>query len=203
VLWWERPSFWLCLSGFGAKMKSWIEMEQLDFWNADDNEDEDELALGQGGYLDVDFYPKRDAEARETLSVEDCIWRVAAREAGWFTVELAGFTESRNKLRDLIKPDVLVTSDGQIERRRPDADFWKKQGGFYLLENVPFGTVTVSVPRNARDPEAYAMARTKSFIGASEPEYVEVRDFSKWKKPSKSLCDDIFVELHFNGYYED
>ena len=72
----------------------------------------------------------------------------------------------------------------------------------YLIENVPFGTVTVQVPRNARDPEAHALARARALIGVDEPEHIEVRDWYEREKPSETLKDDLYVELHFNGFYE-
>ena len=73
----------------------------------------------------------------------------------------------------------------------------------YLVENVPFGTVTVCVPRNSRDPEAHALARARELVGVGEPEHIDVTDFSKRAESSENIKDDIYVELHFNGYYED
>ena len=68
---------------------------------------------------------------------------------------------------------------------------------------MPFGTVSVRVPRNARDPEAPALARARALVGVDEPEHIDVTDYFKLEKSSKDLHDDIYVELHFNGFYED
>ena len=133
---------------------------------------------------------------------------MAGRVAGWFTVELAGFADGRSLLDQLTAREVCVTPDGREERTEPDADFWKKNAELYFVENVPFGVVTVRVPRNARDPEAYARRRAGALIGVGEPEHVNVRDHLKSSERHKRDCpegirQDIFVELHFNGFYED
>ncbi len=199
---WERPSLWLSLSGFEPKLRSWVDLERVNFWEL---EKEDEEALcDEGGWLDADFHSKGGSEENESSFVKDVIWRIAAREAGWFTVELAGFTDGRSLLDNLKGENVTVTPDGKEARYEPDAEFWKKHAELYLVENVPFGTVTVRVPRNARDPEAHALARARTLIGVDEPEHIDVTDYHKnGSEHSETLRDDIFVELQFNGFYED
>ena len=72
------------------------------------------------------------------------------------------------------------------------------------LRGVPVPvTVTVRVPRNSRDPEAHALARARALVGVDEPEHIDVTDFNKLEKSSENIRDDIYVELHFNGYFED
>jgi phosphoribosylformylglycinamidine (FGAM) synthase PurS component len=72
----------------------------------------------------------------------------------------------------------------------------------YLIENIPFGQVTVKVPHNVRDPEAYAVGRARQLIGVNEPEHIDVTDFNQWENSTPSLRDEVYVELHFNGFYE-
>lgn len=96
-----------------------------------------------------------------------------------------------------------MTPDGKEARDEPNAEFWKKHAELYLVEDVPFGTVTVQVPRNSRDPEAHALARARALVGVDEPEHIDVTDYHKLEKSSERLHGDIYVELHFNGYYED
>ncbi len=198
---WERPSLWLDLWSFKPKLRSWTDLERMNFWEL---EEEDDFALcGPGGYLDADFYPKCGSQERESSVVNDIIWRVAGREAGWFTVELVGATDGRSLLDNLTGQEVMVTPDGKESRYEPNAEFWKKHAELYLIENVPFGTVSVRVPRNARDPEAHALARARTLVGVDEPEHIDVTDYFKLEKSSEDLHGDIYVELHFNGFYED
>jgi len=196
---WERPALWLQVSSFKPQLKSWRDLERLNFWEFGHEED---CFFGPAGVLEADYLPNGPGGKIETTAVNDFIWRVAGREGGWFTVELAGVADGQDMFKQLLGREELVTPDGKVEKPEPDADFWKKNAELYLIENVPFGTVTVEVPRNARDPEAHALARARTLIGVDEPEHIEVRDFYKREKPSETLKDDIYVELHFNGYYE-
>ena len=206
VKYWERPSLWLEISSIKPKLRNWTDLELLNFWNLEEEEDEFTF-IGPRGALDVDFYPKAGSEERETSFVTDAIWRVAGREGGWFTVELAAFADGESLLDQLTAREVKVTPDGREERDEPDADFWKQHAELYLVEAVPFGTVTVRVPRNARDPEAFALRRARALVGVGEPEHIDVRDHLKSHQRGKTPCpeniqQDVFVELHFNGYYE-
>jgi hypothetical protein len=133
---------------------------------------------------------------------------VAGRENGWLTVELAAFADGPSLMELLKGLPVQVTPDGREERAEPDLDFWKKNAEIYFVENIPFGTVTVRVPRNVRDPEAYALRRARALIGVDEPEHIQVHDHLKandriQKECPENIRQDVFVELHFNGFYED
>ncbi|HEY5232211.1 MAG TPA: hypothetical protein VIK35_01580 [Verrucomicrobiae bacterium] len=205
---WERPSLWLQLSSIKPKLRDWRDLEHLDFWNWEQEEDEPLSLFGPGGVLNVDFYPKCGSQEREHSFLNDAIWRVAAREDGMFTVELAAFADGRSLFEQLTAQEVKVTPDGRAERDEPDADFWKKNAELYLVENIPFGTVTVRAPRNVSDPETYALRRARALIGIGEPEHVNVTDHLKAGERIRQKCpdnirQDIFVELHFNGFYED
>lgn len=209
VQYWERPSLWLQISSFKPKLRDWRDLELLNFWNLDD--DDEALAFRPpGGFLDVDFFPEscRSGAPQESSFLNDAIWRVAGRDAGWFTVELAAFADGRNILGQLAAQEVKVTPDGREEREEPDAEFWKKNAELYLVEEIPFGIVTVRVPRNVRDPETYALRRAQELVGVGVPEHINVRDHWKANARLNQTCpetiwQDIFVELHFNGFYED
>jgi hypothetical protein len=203
---WERPSLWLQISSFKPKLRDWTDLEHLNFWNWEE-EDDPLTFIGPSGALEVDFYPNCGSKEREHSFLNDGIWRVAGREDGWFTVELAAFADGRSMLEQLNALEVRVTPDGHEERAGPDADFWKKNAELYFVENVPFGTVTVRAPRNVRDPEAYALRRARALIGVGEPEHIDVTDHLKSSERRQQACpenirQDIFVELHFNGFYE-
>jgi hypothetical protein len=204
---WERPSLWLQISSFKPKLRDWRDLEHLNFWNLEDDDDPFDFR-SPSGYLDVDFYPNAGSNERERTFVNESIWRVAGRDGGWFTVEFAGFIDGRDVLDQLNAREVKVTPDGREERAEPDAEFWKKNSELYLVEQIPFGTVTVRVPRNVRDPEAYALRRAETLIGVGCPEHIDVRDFLKTNQRHQQECpeniqQDIFVELQFNGFYED
>jgi hypothetical protein len=117
-------------------------------------------------------------------------------------VELAAFASRDAVIEAIDALPALVLPDGRESRAEPDREFWQKHGELYLIENIPFGTVTVKVPRNARDPRAHAQARAATLLGARDPEYVKLTDFTKHDQSTASLHDDLYVEMHFNGYYE-
>lgn len=203
----KRPSLWLQISSFKPKLRDWTDLEHLSFWDLEE-EDEGDAVIGNSGMLNVDFYPKAGSDERESSFVNEAIWRVAGREGGWFTVELAGFADGRGLRDQLTAHEAKVTANGREEQAEPDADFWKKHAELYVMEAVPFGTVTVRVPRNVRDPEAFAMQRARSLVGVGEPEHIQVMDHLKSSQQHQQECaenisQDIFVELHFNGFYEE
>ena len=204
---WERPSLWVQVNGFKPKLRGWRDLETLNYWNWEEEMAEDEV-FGPSGWLDVAFYPKGGSPEGEKSFVSDGIWRVAGREDGWLTVELAAFADGPSLMELLKGLPVQVTPDGREERAGPDLDFWKKNAEIYFVENIPFGTVTVRVPRNVRDAEAYAVRRARALIGVDEPEHIQVHDYLKINERIQKQCpeniqQDIFVELHFNGFYED
>ena len=204
----KRPRLTLEISSFKPHLHHWTDLEKLNFWNTDDDEG-DCLTPGPAcGWLDADFCPRGwGANAPcENSFLSDGIWRVAARDGGWLTVELAAVGGKQSIPQLLAEHEELVTAGGQWQQ--PDADFWKTRAEFYLLEEIPFGTVTVRVPRNVRDPEAYAVGRARKLTGTGEPEHIEVTDHLKRSERYKQDCpesigQDIYVELHFNGFYED
>ena len=205
----QRPRVEIIVSGFDPQVRRWQELEKIHFWEPireeGDRNASEELEMMRAGFLDVDHYHQRPGEEGEGTSIGSCHWRVARRDGGWLTVEMAGLAMENRGLREPEAEETLVLPDGaeaEAERREPDGEFWKKHSEFYLVEEIPFGTVTVQVPHNARDVEAYALARARECIGVGEPEHCVVTDFSKWEKSSESLRDVVYVELHFNGTYQ-
>jgi hypothetical protein len=182
-------------------------LEHLEYWDLPDPKlsDDDYLDIeSPAGGIEAHYYPKCGSEENEQLQLYDVIWRVAARDGRWFTVEMAALFDGRETRRELEQLPVAVTPDGAAKAEDPEAEFWKKHATFYLVESIPFGTVMVRAPRNARDPEAYAFSRAQELIGGLPlPQHVEVSDNYKPKEEDRlGLRDDLFVTLHFNGYYE-
>ncbi|MBV9128509.1 MAG: hypothetical protein JO117_10540 [Verrucomicrobia bacterium] len=205
---WNRPSLWLQISNFKAPARAWTDLERLNLWTLPGPELEDDWDwyYKANGMLEVTFDPKRGPAAREDSFINDHIWRVAAREDRWLTVELAAFADRADIWGRLPEERVTVTPEGGIEERvEPDTEFWRQNATLYLVENVPFGTATVLVPRNARDPESYALARARELVGGvGEPEHIDIDDFARQVPGTdKPHHRDLSVILHFHGYYED
>jgi hypothetical protein len=199
---WDRPTVRLDVDGFRGPANSWRELEGLSFWNLRP-EEMGTVFNRPGGSLRVEFNEKAGS-APDISWIDDHVWRVAAREGRWCTVELAGLAEG-HLLRDLLgTTPVAVTAGGETERAEPEAAFWKKNAELYAVENVPFGMVSVRVPRNCRDPESYAIGRAQELVGVPEPQHLEINDYAKKEVAGfTSHHSDLWVHLHFNGYYED
>lgn len=197
---WERPSLWLQVNSFTPPRRHWTDLENLNFWRV--YHEEEEPLEWKAGWLDVSYYPRNGDHAPEQSFIVDHLWRVGARDGGFFTVELAGFAGGQN-LTDLFQVKVPVTSSGKEAGRELDAEKVREHAALYLVENIPFGTVRVLVPRNARDPENYALQRARQLIGVEEPEHVTMWDFTQHGNSSECLHGDLYVTLHFNGHYED
>ena len=204
VDWFRRPALHLELSSFQPPADSWKGLEQISYWDSPAN-DEGGFPFDKRGFLDFAFYPYRENEENEIAPmIGDHLWRVAARDGRWLTVEMALLPdEDLPEQEEIDKLPPLVTPSGEETSGIDSTARWKERAELYLIENVPFGTVIVRAPRNARDVESYALARAQKLIGdLGEPEYVEVNDHSKWEKSSVKLHDDIYVELHFHGQYQ-
>ncbi len=204
VQFWHRPSIILYLPCFRPPdFRTWRDLGRMNFWNPD-QEDDDEFC-GPGGWLDIEFTDRPKAAAVERSIKLDTIWRVAACDGARFTVELAGRADGFN---DLLGAMPAVLPDGALaaDSAAPDPGYWKGKAELYLVEEVPFGLVTVRVSRNSRDPIAHALGRAQSLLGVGEPEQIVVSDYSGKvddKLPPQARIDgDLFVNLHYHGYYE-
>ena len=192
-----RPRIVISLSGFKVRGTSWKGLEQVNYWN----EPSTEMEAFDSGILDVSFWYHQPEETDWNLI--GCNWRVVRRDAGWLTLEMAVCGEGV-ALPPATKDKIVVLSDGTEESvtpPEPDEAFWRGNTHLYLLEAIPFGKVEVAVPRNARDVEAYAIARARDLLGVGEPEHVEVQDYLKRKKPRTFLLEEMHVTLHFHGHH--
>lgn len=192
----HRPRASLAVLNFKPRVRRWTELARASFWEIAPMEE----AFPDSGVLDVEYSPGAEPE-RERSFLNDHIWRVAGRDGRFLTVELAAFADGRNFLKEMLGME--VTPDGREERAERDAEFWKENAQLYLIENVPFGMVTVQVPRNAPDTEAYALGRARTLLGLEMPEHMEVSDFTHSAKAHESIRGDLYVHMHFNGHYED
>lgn len=193
----HRPRFHLDVASFALPAHGWENLAQLDFWNGD--EDDPITQMRRGGWVNTHYDSKQPGHACENGLALGYLWRVAGREDRWFTAELAGVADGTGFLDAL---PVKVLPDGTEERAEPDAEFWKANAQVYLVEQVPFGTVHVQVPRNAKDPLNFALTRAQQTIGVGQPEHFEVNDFAG-RGEHRPYQDDLMVTLHFGGFYED
>lgn len=205
---WERPSLWIDVDHFQAPTATWSDLEHACHWDLPDEEMSfDDYLMdyeSPAGGIEAHYYPMCGSNEDEQLPLYEVVWRVAARRGRWFTVELAALYDGRETQRELRGRPVVVAPDGREEPAEPEAEFWKKHAAFYLVEEIPFGTVMVRVPRNARDPETYAYSRAQGLIGGLPlPQHIDLLHNQVARKPDRlGLDSDLFVILHFNGHYE-
>ena len=161
VQFWDRPSLVLYLPSFRPPaFRTWRDLEGINFWNPDAEYD-DEMDW-PGGWLDIEFQDRPKAAELDRSIKLDTIWRVAARDGARFTVELAGCADG---FSDLVGEMPAVLPDGALAAgSAPGPEDWKGKAELYLVEEVPFGLVTVQVSRNSRDPIAHALGRAQSLL---------------------------------------
>jgi hypothetical protein len=213
----QRPQVSLSVSSWHLPKGQWTDLEDIRFWDPDEVAMEDRdmplFLRWPGGWLDLCYTAGPGAE--HEISTGLCAhWQVRERQGARFLVELAADPDGLKRLPPL-EETALVLADGDEEQpgrgERDLADFWKQSATIYAMEWVPFGKVTVRVPRNAPDVVAYARRRVHEMTGLSlAPEAYQVNDFLEMKHPTEDanpvangLHDDVFVKLHYHAYHED
>ena len=193
----ERPSLNIRLSFYEPNARHWTDLERVAFWNPDENG----RIVGESGWLAVRYNPAPGEEPTNSI-LRDHIWRVAARDGRFFTIELAAFADGRDFFKELA--GIAVLADGEEEELEPDEAFWKANAQLYLIDSVPFGIVRVEVPRNIADREMYAQKRAKAMLGVDAVEHIESWDLADENAGEfKGHEGDIHVQIHYHGYYED
>ena len=194
---WHRPRIAVEISGFQPRVRHWTELEGVSFWEFASWEEPSD-----GGSFVFEYAPAEGTGPVEYDFLGEAIWRIRERDRRFFGVEFAGFLDQETLQRTL--DAVPVLTDGQPDRS-PDEEFWKANAQLYLVEDIPFGTVTVQVPRNARDPEAYAIGRARTLLGLGQPEHLALTDHSLSPNADKypRIQGDLYALLHYHGYYED
>jgi hypothetical protein len=192
----HRPMVFLDVFSFRPDIPTWQQLETVQFWKLPPDDD----STPATGTFEVEYSNGPDDEDDGSFN-EDHMWRIAGRNGRYFTVELAAFEDGRSLLKE--QKSAAVLSDGTDETPDTDSEFWKANAQIYLIEHVPFGLVTVWVPRNAPDPEAAAIHRARALLGTGQPEHIDVHDFANSEKAGDAIKRDIQVRLHFHGYYEN
>jgi len=199
VPWTNRPNIILGLHGFQLPARSWRSMEHLNFWNLSDD---DWFVTGAG--VDAQFSLDGLHKPISDLYCGESCWRVVQREGPIFTVEISVLPEGKGLPPPAIPEQILVTADGTEETTtaKPEDDYLRTEAMLYVVEDVPFGVVTVKVPRNVRDPEAYAIARARQLMLVPEqPEHIAIRDHAPRMKEFRNTAGDLYVALHYHGYH--
>jgi len=200
VPWPRRPNVLLGLHGFCLAARSWRSIEHLNFWNLSDDDWFDTEGAGVDAQFSLDGLHKTTSDLRSG----DSSWRIVQREGPIFTVEISVLPEGKGPPPPAISEQILVTADGTEEATtaKPEDDYLRTEAMLYVVEDVPFGVITVQVPRNVRDPEAYAIARARQLMLAPEhPEYIDIRDHAPHLKEFRNIAGDIYVSLHYHGYH--
>lgn len=192
----QRPKLDLTVSIFRPCVRRWDEFEHVSFWFRE------AVLLGktEPGSLIANYFPKCGLPA-EHYFLDEHIWRVSGRNGRFLTVELAAFGGDSGLADGLAA--MLVPTGADDAPPLQDADFWKENSQLYLVEEVPFGVVTVQTPRNVADPEAYALGRAKSLLGLEFPSEVQIVDYVGSRMTCELMHGNFYVHLHFHGFYED
>lgn len=205
----ERPEVDLSVNSWELPSGRWKDLEGIKNWGG---KEEREMGTGlpwllthTGGWLDL-CERREPGQAHEISTGQRVEWQVREREGARFLVELAAGISGVPPAQE----EARVLADGTVEEAERDpADWWKENAAIYAVEWAPFGQVTVRVPRNAKDLVGYAQRRARELLGVSTPpEAYQIHDYLEMKQgaetePSCGLRDDVFVRLHFHGFYED
>jgi len=199
VPWRERPEVELSLHGFLPPERSWRSLEHADYWDLTDQQ----WDITRHGWVDLTLCLDGRRESPGGGIGLGCDWRVLKREGAIFTVELSLLPKGYQP-PPATEEEILITADGTEESADPDDDFRHHPDMIYIIEDVPFGVVTVEVPRNVRDPIAFAIARARTFINApDQPEQIDIHDFAEPDKAFGRISGDLFVTLHYHGFHSD
>lgn len=206
----ERPSVELQVGCFHLPGRKWTSLEEMNYWNKQREGPggwvDLLLNLGRGGCFDLLYHESPESEPEMVSLMSGFDWRVVERDGARFTVELAAAADGKWLWEPPKKEEqVLVLEDGTEEvQRAPEDESWKERAEVYAMEEVPFGRVTVKVPRNAGDAATFAQARARTLLGVTQaPEDVKVLDFAGSEKEHPGISDELHVHLHYHGVFED
>jgi len=191
----DRPHFFVEISNFDVKPGDWRHLAEVDYWNKevsgswlDDSEEPN------SGWFRASFYSSYRADhERVDSDFGDANWRVVRMDGPLVTIELSGDTEEGNQI--IGTPEMAATAPGAAGAEEP-----RDTGGHevYLLETIPFGLVTATVPRNARDPLAYAELLARRQLKTPAADHLRLRDHKDHH--NEAIRGDLYVDLHLFGY---
>lgn len=213
-----RPRAHLSLSSWEHPGKSWTNLEDCDFTDPDKDLNPEDAWMplcfrSKAGDLWLHY---QEGLEMKPVTIPRMIanWKVRERDGHRFLVELAA-TPGEILMPKEVEEEVLVLPDGTEEAAQDDehdpTDSWKTHSTIYVMEEVPFGKVTMRVPRNAKSHLDYARKRVRDLLGlTAPPEAYEIHDFLKMmprgeddEPTANEMHDDVYVKMHFYSYYND
>ena len=184
---WLRPTIRFCVYGIQPVGQSWQDLEGQCFSS-------DEEAAG--GTLFVESRspagsPAADFVMPPALSCVAHRLQFVSRRGLWFTTELAAYTPATPREHSRA---MATVNAGNVERSDQHVNQIADDGGFYLVEDLPFGLVEVAVPVNARSPIQYARAKAAELTGLQGA--VEADVGTPHSSPGGPVGGDWRVRLH-------
>lgn len=185
----DRPMMDLTISNFSVSPGDWRNLADVNFWNTANDD------CPREGSLDTTFRGKAwDGTNFEFPNLSYLNWRVVRAEKSHFTIELTADTHPINPLPG---PAVMASTGPESSEELPSAC---ANHALYLIETVPFGLVTVRVPRNSPDPARHAETLARRAFNTPPADHIEIMDFKD------SECEgnrsDLFVKLHYHGLHD-
>ncbi len=191
----DRPHFTLEVTDFHVPPGDWQNLSDVDFWNdaefgkrfgADD--------YRSPGYLNFYFQSSsRDESEKHSAVLCPFHWRVVQRDGALITIELAADTDPQGTF-----PQVLETVSA-IPGQAAETDYSTIDHEIYLIETLPFGIVTVPVPRNAPDAYTYAEEHARRQFKTPHASHMTLNDYQDCTY--EDMRNDLYVELHYFGYH--
>lgn len=202
----QRPHLTVRVGWFQPEVTDWRKLKGVSFWHP--MPDDGFLLLPRRGVAEIRLrHPMETPARRLHTDTTAHAFRFMQRDGPFFLMELATLADGtsiyRAEAEDVAVP---VGPDGTPVPVETDEAFWRRvQPQLYLIEEVPFGLVTVRLPHNSRQPEAQAKAIVRRWLNCGEPDWVEVWNF--WE-PGKGLresqTDDwLWIKLHYGGDWRD
>lgn len=202
----HRPRLEVSVAGFDPGVGDWRELDRVSYWHRRPN---DGLCLlPQRGVAEVRLWAPDDLPHRQhQTDTTDHTFRFIRRDGPFFLVELAVLADGTSIYRsDEAGAAQLVAPDGTPLALEPDEAFWRRVNPqLYLIEEVPFGLISVCVPHNVKAPAAFAEALAHRLLKCGRPDHVEVWNFWNRDRPEANTgsADSLWVKLHYGGDWRD
>ena len=144
----------LCVNGMYFDFNDWRKLEGVEI-ESRFNLDDTEAACDLEAYL---FISELDAPSAPIRSSSQCSLRFHRREGAYFSIELEA--AMNQPARDTARP-----SDKKFELEREASLPCPVEKNLYLVSEVMFSNVRITVPANAKDPMEYARAFAARYTG--------------------------------------
>lgn len=191
----ERPHFSLEVMGFDVPPGDWRNLSEVNFWNQDESEifSEDESWINSGDlrfHFANSYLPNGEVQSS---FMNYFAWRVVKVDGALITIELSADGKPFSMNSETLQTVSAIPSPADAPEQADAAH------EIYLIETIPFGTVSTTIPRNSADPYAHAEELSRRHLRTPAPDHAEVRDFIESKH--ENLHADLHVKLHYFGFH--